>query len=185
MPRLVQHANATVHDEALTSDHRGQRVQTTIVGCALRDAIAVVCHVGDSRCYHVRNRGIRVVTQDHTAVAEQARAGTITPMQAEHSESRHLLRQSLGPELRVSPETGSFGIVAGDVIVLCTDGLYEAIYPEDIVRIVSEEKDPGLLARELVACAVDADGSDNVTAQVIRVRETEAAEREGRLPGKR
>lgn len=182
MPRLVERANSKVHHEALTPDYRGQRVETTIAGCALRDAIAVVCHVGDSRCYHVRNHGITVVTQDHTAIAEQAGAGTITAMQAEHSENRHVLKQSLGPELSVSPQIESFGILPGDVIVLCTDGLYEAIYPEDIARIVSDPKHPGLLAHELVAYAIEADGSDNVTAQVIRVHDPDPL-RDGAIDG--
>jgi protein phosphatase len=90
-------------------------------------------------------------------------------MQAEQSENRHVLTRSLGPELSVSPDILSIPIVAGDLLVLCTDGVYEAMYQEDIARIVSQNEDPTALARKLVAYALQADGSDNTTAQVIRV----------------
>lgn len=175
MPRLVQHANAAVHDEALAPDRRGKRFATTIIACALRDDTAVISHVGDSRCYLVRGNRATLLTQDHTSVVEQTRAGIMTEMQAEHSENRHLLTRSLGPDLSVSPDTGSFAVLPGDVLVLCTDGLYEAMYPEDIARIVLQAIDPVSIARELVAYAAQSDGSDNMTAQVVRVHSTESA----------
>jgi serine/threonine protein phosphatase PrpC len=177
MPRLVQHANAAVHDEALSPERRGKLLATTLVSCALRNDTAVVSHVGDSRCYHVRNQQATLLTQDHTWTTERRRTGAMTAIEAEHSDKRHLLTRSLGPDLFVTPETGSFPLRAGDVLVLCTDGLYEAMYPEDIARIASQERDPTSVARELVEYAVQVDGSDNATAQVIRVRATEPANR--------
>lgn len=173
MPRLVQHANTAVHDEALAPYGRGKRLATTLVACALRGTTAVISHVGDSRCYHVRSGQTTLLTCDHTSVAEQTRAGFISAMQAEHSENRHVLTKSLGPELSVSPDIVSIPVEVGDVLVLCTDGLYEAMYPEDIARIVLQDDDPAVLARKLVAYALQADGSDNTTVQVIRVRATE------------
>src|SRR5437764_5164071 len=90
MPRLVQDANAAVHDEALSADRRGRRLATTIVSCALRNDVVVISHVGDSRCYQVRGRQVTLLTQDHTWVAEQTKSGVMTPLQAENSEKRHL-----------------------------------------------------------------------------------------------
>jgi len=175
MPRLVQDANAAVHDEALSPEGRGRHLATTIVSCALRNDVVVVSHVGDSRCYHVRGEQVTLLTDDHTWVTDQKKTGAMTAASAEHSEKRHLLTRSLGPELSVTPDTRSLPILAGDVLVLCTDGLYEAMYPEDIARITSQDKDPVSLARELVGYAVQVDGSDNITAQVILVREIEPA----------
>ena len=173
IPRLVQDANAAVHDEALAPDRRGRQLATTIVSCALRNDAAVIAHVGDSRCYHIRERQVTLLTQDHTWVTEQKKSGVMTALEAENSEKRHVLTRSLGPELSVAPDTASFPIAPGDVLVLCTDGLYEAMYPEDIGRIASQSKEPAAMARELVTYAVQADGSDNATALVIRVRATE------------
>jgi serine/threonine protein phosphatase PrpC len=72
-------------------------------------------------------------------------------------------------------ETGTFALNMGDVLVLCTDRLYEAMYPEDIARIASQDQNPAEIARELVAYAIQSDGSDNAIAQVIRVRFIETA----------
>jgi serine/threonine protein phosphatase PrpC len=170
MPRLIQHANSAVHDEALSPERRGRLPRTTLVSCALRGNKAVISHIGDSRCYHVRDQQASLLTQDHTLAAERHNAGIMTATQAEHSEERHVLTRTLGSGLSVTADTISVSLTAGDMLVLCTDGLYKAIYPEDIARIVSQEKDPSELATELVSYAVQVDGSDNTTAQVIRIR---------------
>lgn len=171
MPRLVQTANAAVHDEALEPDRRGRLLSTTIVSCALRNDTAVISHVGNSRCYRIRDRQASLLTQDHTWATEQRKSGLLAALQ----EPRHQLTRSLGPEMFVIVETGTFTLQPDDVFVLCTDGLYEAMYAEDIVRMASQNKAPGEIARELVTYAVQSDGSDNATAQVIRVRSIETA----------
>jgi serine/threonine protein phosphatase PrpC len=173
LPRLIQHANAAVHDEGLQTDRRGRHMATTVVSCALRHDQAFVAHVGDSRCYQVRDGNVNLLTRDHTWVSEQRKLGLITAAEADQSEKRHVLTRSLGPELFVTVETGTVSLKPGDVLILCTDGLYGAMYTEDIARIASQNKDPESIARELVAYAVEVDGSDNATAQVIQVRSTE------------
>ena len=175
MPRLVQDANGAVHDEALEPKRRGHLISTTLVCCALRNDTAFISHVGDSRCYQVRGGEARLLTQDHTRAVEQCKAGAISSMQAEHHDRRHQLTRALGPEMPVDVETGSVALQADDVLILCTDGLYDAIYPEDIARIASQNKNAGEVARELVAYAVQSDGSDNATAQVIQIRSIEMA----------
>lgn len=170
MPELIQRANTGLHKHDLIPDQRERRLATTMICCALRDESAVLSHVGDSRCYLVRGDTATLLTQDHTWVTEQRKSGAITAVQAEHSEKRHVLTRVLGVEPLVTPETSSFALSSGDVLVLCTDGLYEAMYPEDIARMVSQDKAPADIARELVSYAVQADGSDNATAQVIRVQ---------------
>lgn len=173
LPRLIQHANAAVHDEGLHPERRGRHMATTMVSCALRHDQAVIAHVGDSRCYQIRDGQANLLTRDHTWVTEQRKLGLITAAEAEQSEKRHVLTRSLGPELFVTVDTGSFSLKPGDVLVLCTDGLYGAMYPEDIARIASQAKGADAIARELVGYAVEVDGSDNATAQVIQIRSTE------------
>ena len=173
IPRLIQSANAAIHDEGLQPERRGRHMATTVVSCALRHDSAFVAHVGDSRCYQVRDGAANLLTRDHTWVSEQRKLGLITEAAAEQSEKRHVLTRSLGPELFVTVDTGSVSLKPGDVLVLCTDGLYGAMYPEDIARIASQEKDAATIAAELVSYAVEVDGADNATAQVIQVRATE------------
>ncbi|HXR40127.1 MAG TPA: protein phosphatase 2C domain-containing protein [Terracidiphilus sp.] len=173
LPRLIQYANAAVHDCTLAPQYRGKRMATTMVACALRHDQAIVSHVGDSRCYLVRNGQARQVTQDHTWVNEQRKMGLISAAEIAESDSRHLLIRSLGPEMFVSPDTTALTLQPGDVLVLCTDGLHDEMSEKTIAAIVSQNKDVGEIARELVARAVEIDGGDNTTAQVIRIRSVE------------
>jgi serine/threonine protein phosphatase PrpC len=173
LPRLIQHANAAVHDCTLQPQYRGRKMATTLVACALRYDQAIVSHVGDSRCYLVRNGRCRQITQDHTLVNEQRKVGLISAEEIAASESRHVLLRSLGPELFVSPDTVAVPIQSGDVLVLCTDGLHDEMSDDEIARIVSQKKPAAELASELVARAVEIDGGDNTTAVVIRVRSVE------------
>ncbi len=173
LPRLVQHANAAVHDCMLQPQYRSKRMATTLVACAIRYDQAVVSHVGDSRCYLVRNGRARQITQDHTLVNEQRKVGLISAEEIASSDSRHVLLRSLGPELFVSPETTAVSLQAGDTLVLCTDGLHDELPEAELAAIVTQKKPPEELARELVARAVEIDGGDNTTAQVIRVRSVE------------
>jgi protein phosphatase len=187
LPRLVQHANAAVHDCTLAPEYRGKRMATTLVACALRHDQAIVSHVGDSRCYLVRNAHARQVTQDHTWVNQQRKLGLITAAEIAESDSRHVLTRSLGPEMFVSPDTTTITLQAGDVLVLSTDGVHDEMNDRAIAQIVSQKKDTEEIARELVTRAVEIDGGDNTTAQVIRITQVEQIGmyrgRPYRLPG--
>jgi protein phosphatase len=173
MQRLIEQANATVHDCSLKPEYQGKRMATTLVTCALRHDQAVVGHVGDSRCYLVRNGVARQVTQDHTWVNEQRKMGLLTAQEAAESDSRHVLIRSLGKEMFVSPDINALTLLAGDVLVLSTDGLHDELRETELAAIVSQKKDIQEITRELVARSVEIDGNDNTTAQVIRVRSVE------------
>ena len=173
LPRLVQHANAAVHDRTLAPEFRGKKMATTVVACALRHDQAVVSHVGDSRCYLVRKGIAKQITQDHTWVSEQKRMGLISENEAVKSNARHVLIRSLGPEMFVSPDTTALTVQAGDILVLCSDGLHDELPESTIAAIVSQTKNVDEIAQELVARAVENDGNDNTTAQVIRIRSVE------------
>lgn len=187
LPRLITIANAAVHDRTVSPDYRGKKMATTLVACALRHDQAIVSHVGDSRCYLVRGGHARQITQDHTWVNEQRKLGLISADEIAESDSRHVLIRSLGPEMFVSPDTTALTLLPGDVIVLCTDGVHDEMSAQTIAQIVSQQKTADELARELVARAVEIDGHDNATAQVIRVRSVEQVGmyrgRPYRLPG--
>ena len=121
--RLIQHANTAVHDRRLEHQYRSKNMATTLVACALRYDQAVVSHVGDSRCYLVRNGEARQITQDHTLVNQQRKLGLISA-------------GDISPRI---PATFSSARRAGDVclaepmhsacsrrrLVLCTDGMHD------------------------------------------------------------
>ncbi len=173
MPRLVQQANSAVHDCSIDPRYQSRKMATTLVTCALRHDQAVISHVGDSRCYLVRNGVAKQVTQDHTWVNEQRKMGLLTAQEAAESDSRHVLIRSIGPEMFVSPDTNVLTLLPNDVLVLCTDGLHDEMPETLMADIVSQKKPIQEIASELVARAVEIDGGDNTTAQVIRVRSVE------------
>jgi len=173
LPRLIQHANAAVHDCTLAPEYRGRKMATTLVACAIRYDQAIVSHVGDSRCYLIRNGKAKQITQDHTWVNEQRKMGIISVAEMAESESRHVLIRSLGPEMFVSPDTTAITLQAGDALVLCSDGLHDEMGEAEISSIVSQSKNVDEIVHELVARAVEIDGNDNTTAQVIRIRSVE------------
>ncbi|HUV97282.1 MAG TPA: protein phosphatase 2C domain-containing protein [Acidobacteriaceae bacterium] len=173
LPRLIQHANAAVHDCALAPQYRGKKMATTIVACALRYDQAIVSHVGDSRCYLVRRGQARQITHDHTWINEQRKLGLISAKDAADSPNRHLLIRSLGPEMFISADTTALTLQPADVLVLCSDGLHNEMSEQEMAAIVSQKKEMQQIAEELVARAVAIDGGDNTTAQVIRIRAVE------------
>ncbi len=187
MPRLVQFANAAVHDRTLAPEYRGKKMATTVVACALRHDQAIVSHVGDSRCYLVRKGKAKQITQDHTWVNEQRKMGVISAADIATSDARHVLIRSLGPEMFVTPDTTAITLQPGDVLVLCSDGLHDEMPESTLAEIVSQNKNIEEIASDLVARAVEIDGNDNTTAQVIRVRSIEQVGmyrgRPYRLPG--
>jgi protein phosphatase len=165
---LVRKANTRVLEAGMSSG-----MATTLVACALRYDRAVIAHVGDSRCYLVRQKAAVMLTRDHTIANEHARLGLMSSEDVAEAETRHILSRSLGTELSVSVEVSDHQVLAGDVLLLCSDGLHGALSSQEIAAIVSETSDVELAARRLVALANEKDGSDNVTAQVVRVQNVE------------
>jgi len=173
LPRLIQRANAAVRHSTLEPQYSGKKMASTIVACAMRYDQAIVSHVGDSRCYLIRDGKAHQITEDHTWVNEQKKMGMISSAEVAVSTSRHMLVRSLGPEMIVSPDTSAITLRPGDIFVLCTDGLHDELDESEIAAIVTQKKSADELARELVTRAVEIDGGDNTTAMVIRVRSVE------------
>jgi serine/threonine protein phosphatase PrpC len=172
MPRLVQTANARVLDTAASAPGSSS-MATTLVACALRFDRAVVAHAGDSRCYLVRRGHATVLTRDHTFANEQVRLGLLSAKDAAESPNRHVLSRSLGNDLFVAVETSEHQVYAGDVLVLCSDGLHGSVEASEIAAVVSNDAGLDKAAHKLVALASQRDGSDNISVQVIRVRGVE------------
>jgi len=167
LKRLIQAANTHVYETGHAAAPVRVAMATTIVACALRFDRVVVAHVGDSRCYLIRRGRARLLTRDHTVAAEQLRMGVAS------ATNRHLLSRSLGNDLFVAVDTSEHLLVAGDVLLLCSDGLHGSVTASDMTQVVSRRADLQAAAQELVAIANQRDGSDNISLQLIRVRGVE------------
>ena len=173
LPRLIQQANAAVHDCTLAPEYRGKSMGTTLVACAMRHDQAIVSHVGDSRCYLFRNGHGGPLTRDHTVADEQIRLGILSPSEAAEGDGRSLLTRSLGQELFVAADTITVNIMPGDILLLCSDGLHGYVSDAEIQQIVASAPSLDQAAAALVAAANAAGGYDNVSVQLVRVRSVE------------
>jgi protein phosphatase len=173
MQSLVQTANACVFEAGVAAGIYGAGMATTLVTCALRYDRAVVAHVGDSRCYLIRRGEIALLTRDHTIANEHVRLGLLSQDEVGEAETRHVLSRSLGTALFVNVDIEDHQVLPGDVLVLCSDGLHGAVPASEIVALLGEGADLNRAAQRLVALANDRDGSDNVSAQLIRVKSVE------------
>jgi PPM family protein phosphatase len=171
--RLVQEANQHVYELGKNASAGGIAMATTLVACGLRFDRFVVAHVGDSRCYLVRQGQAMLLTRDHTVPQEQVRLGLMSAREARDAPTRHLLSRSLGTDLFVNVETCEHQALAGDVLALCCDGLHHSVETSEIAAVAGHGGNLNTAAEKLVALANDRDGSDNISVQLIRVRSVE------------
>jgi protein phosphatase len=173
LPRLVQEANVRVYEAGRAASAGGVSMASTVVACALRFDRVVVAHVGDSRCYLIRRGHAKLLTRDHTVASEHVRLGLLSAQDAAEAPTRHLLTRSLGTELFVGVETSDNQVLAGDVLLLCSDGLHGAVRASEMAHLVSQGGDLNAAGQKLVALANQRDGSDNISVLLIRVRSVE------------
>lgn len=173
LQKLVQQANLKIY-EAGTSVSAGARAMcTTVVACMLRYDRATIAHIGDSRCYLIRRGQAQSLTNDHSLIGEQIRMGLISEEEAKTSEKRHVLSRSLGTNMVVNVEINEHQVLPGDLLLLSSDGLHGAVSANEITAITSRFQGLKEAAGHLVSLAKEKDGSDNITVQLIRIKDVE------------
>lgn len=173
LTRLVQQANAAVLNASHAGGSSSSGMATTMVACGLRFDRVTVAHVGDSRCYLIRNGQAVQITRDHTVANEQIRLGLVSSQEAVDSSTRHILSRSLGTEMVANVETNDHQIFAGDVLLLCCDGLHNEVTASEMAAMCGHGQDLHAAAEKLVAVANDRGGHDNISVQLIRIRDVE------------
>ncbi len=131
-----------------------------------------VAHVGDSRCYLLRNGLLYRLTRDHTFVAEMVRCGVLKPEEAVNHAYRHVVTNVVGgddPSVKV--EMHKMALEAGDCLLLCSDGLTEMVTDDEILHILLEASGTEAACDRLVQRANEKGGKDNVTVAVARFEE--------------
>ena len=138
LPRIVKAANLLVYETGKAASPGGIAMATTLVTCALRYDRVTVAHVGDSRCYLIREGNATALTRDHTVVNDQVRLGVMSEREAAVAETRHILTRSLGNDLFVNVDVEEHQVIPEDVLLLCTDGLYGPVPAADIALRVAQ-----------------------------------------------
>jgi protein phosphatase len=162
-------ANRNIIEEA-GKDAARTGMGTTLTALLLVRKRAFLAHIGDSRAYRLRNGTLEQLTSDHSVVAEQVRAGLLTPAQARTSPYRHVITQALGIDREAAPDLMEQPVQPGDTFLLCSDGLTEMVSDGDIGRILAGSA-PRDAAQKLIVAANDRGGVDNITAVVVKVLE--------------
>ncbi|MBA3827073.1 MAG: Stp1/IreP family PP2C-type Ser/Thr phosphatase, partial [Ktedonobacterales bacterium] len=143
---------------------------TTLVAAVLCQGILYVANIGDSRAYIVRNGKLRQLTEDHSWVAEQVRAGVLTEEQARNHVHRNVITRSLGTQINVTADVFVEPAREGDTLLLCSDGLHGYVNDVTISDVVSNHS-PEEAAKLLVNLANEAGGPDNITVSIFHISE--------------
>ena len=170
--RLVEafaEANARVQHEAMQNPGL-QGMGTTLTAYALTADHLYYAHIGDSRLYLLRDRQLRLLSHDHSLVARLVANGLVRPEDAESHPQKHVLTAAVGVSDDLEPDVPaeSLPIRRGDVLLLCTDGLWGLMSEKEIFDVL-DSKSPEAACRALVALAKERGGPDNITLQVARV----------------
>ena len=140
---------------------------TTLVSAYVRDETMWVANVGDSRGYRYRAGQLEPLTLDHSYVQEEISAGRLTAEEAETHPRRNIITRNIGGEAEVQADVQQWDLQAGDLLLLCSDGLWGAIPESEILEIIERHDGrPRTTARALIQAANAAGGPDNVTAVV-------------------
>jgi len=141
---------------------------TTLVVAVFRDQRLLVGHVGDSRCYRLRGGRLQQITRDHSLLQEQIDAGLITPEQAAFSANKNLVTRAVGVEDTVLLETHQHDVVAGDIYMMCSDGLSDMLDDGSIGQLLQSHDSLDATGRALIDAANDAGGKDNISVILVR-----------------
>jgi serine/threonine protein phosphatase PrpC len=163
-------ASQAIFESALTSpDHAG--MGTTLTGLCFHGQSLTVCHVGDSRAYLLRDGRARQLTEDHSWIQEQLRAGLLSPGDAMVSRFRNIITRSVGFEPTVAPDLFTMPVEPGDCYLICSDGLSNYFSVEEIGRILAAQfySEAG---QALVEIANERGGDDNITCVIVYVANT-------------
>jgi protein phosphatase len=160
-------ANRAILDYART--HPGKRgMGTTMTATLVFGHELYIIHIGDSRAYLRRGRALIQLTTDHSIVGQMIASGQLTPEQGRSYEHRNVLLQALGVQPVIQPELVNVPLRAGDVLLLCSDGLTGPLEDSRILELMLKYQDPVRCCRALTEAACAAGGPDNVTVAVSR-----------------
>ena len=166
----VQAANRQIYETAharLETEGMG----TTLTAVYLDESELAVAHVGDSRAYIFRDGELMRLTHDHSLVEELIRRGKLTPEQAAAHPQRSIITRALGIEPEVEVDTWTYRMHAGDVVLLCSDGLTSMIGEPQIAAVLASEPDLDRAGERLIAEANEAGGRDNITVVLFRLED--------------
>jgi serine/threonine protein phosphatase PrpC len=167
----IRHANRKVL-EATQEKTEYEGMATTVAAVLVDDDTANIGHVGDSRIYLFSQGSFSLLTSDHSWVNEQIQSGVISAEQARSHPLRNVVTRALGGKADLAVDMQTRKMSAGEVLLLCSDGLTSMVSDDDIFQVLQEAQgDIERAAQELVAAANAHGGEDNITVLLLKFEE--------------
>mgnify|MGYP000873641818 FL=1 len=170
MEICVDNANRSIFNSANSNSHYAGMGTTLIVGVFREDKL-VLGHIGDSRCYRLRDGSFEQITKDHSLLQEQMDAGLITAEQAATSSIKNLVTRALGVDESVLLEVNEHTIQGSDLYLMCSDGLSDMVNDDAIAKIVASEATLDQKAKQLIDAANENGGRDNISVLMVELHE--------------
>jgi protein phosphatase len=168
---LIQEANRRVYQRS-AEDAAVSGMGTTMTVALVEDGVVTFGHVGDSRAYLIRDGSLEQLTEDHSLVAELVRSGQLSPEEAETHPQRSVITRALGSDPDVDVDTFSIEARAGDLFMICSDGLTSMVDDELILQTVEKNReDLRRAAKALISAANKRGGEDNITVVFFEIGE--------------
>lgn len=153
-------------------EHAAQHPELKGMGCTMVLAWIAnpdihIAHVGDARAYHLADQNLQCLTKDHSFVARLVELGEITSEEAETNPNKNVILQAVGAAETLRPSVTSIEMRQGERLLLCSDGLWDALPFDQIARLLGGSLDVAGTVSSLIDAAIEANASDNITAAVF------------------
>jgi protein phosphatase len=169
MEVCLDNANRSIFNAANTNPHYSGMGTTLVMG-VFQDARCFIGHVGDSRCYRLRESRLAALTRDHSLLQEQIDAGLLTPEQAQFATHKNLVTRALGVEDTVMLEVSEFRVEEGDLFLMCSDGLTDMLSDDRMAELLASAGTLEEKCRALVDAANASGGRDNISVILVLAR---------------
>lgn len=167
MTNAINFASSEIYDKAI-EDQALKGMGTTATAVTIFDNHLYCGHVGDSRLYLIREQFIYQVTNDHSLVSEQVRAGIITVEEAKKHKLKNIITRSVGYQEQEYVDTFHFPLAENDIIMICSDGLHNKIANHELSCLIFEQKDQAV--ENLIKLANKRGGEDNITVIILHAQ---------------
>ncbi len=162
-------ANDSIYQTNKDLVRSGRPMGTTVLAAVVEPKKVYICNIGDSRCYHVREGEIIARTEDHSWVDEQVKMGLMSKAEAETDARKNIVTRCVGTHPDITVDTYRWHIVAGDMLLLCTDGLVNMVSDAEMKNEFRKGGTAAEIAQRLVRLANENGGKDNITVVLANI----------------
>lgn len=169
LAQSIEKANSAIFNMSRANRQYAGMGTTLVVGVFYGDVLELA-HIGDSRCYRLRDQQMQQLTKDHSLLQEQVDSGLVAADSAiPRSPGQNLVTRALGVDQAVQADIDHFDLVLGDIYLLCSDGLSDMVSDDAIAAILRSEEPFEQKPKQLVAAANEGGGRDNISVMLVQV----------------